>query len=448
MQHVKCYHSFFFDDWVCFICVLFASRCFRRYIRAAGGYQPSAVYATKMPYRNQSFPTFTSQSSSRSEYDNVNGSAGGQERQARSNEEVIHNLYNVNTHSVQTYASTDELKSESYDDYDESECTRGGGGRVPLKHGSFDSAYELRMCGEGGCYDDCTSCYGVSLERNSSLRLSNLTPSKFGSKRESHTDYKDSAFPYVDVGSSGGDAANISDYMARAYPHLQPEEYGGNGHVTQSGVPIIDGLVSRATTNWMSERHGTPSCPAQFVVGGGADGATMDPSHHVKQGSNYVEVSKPFEMADFYKYSERLRKQRVSAGSSIASDSPVPTPQRQASPFTQRTAPAGGGYQNPPPYIAPTSPTSQQSSRSRPHSPYSSSSLSSHEGSYSSSNYKSSPYHQNAQKYGGASQHGVYQAYQPTAQNNVYHHHQQYPAVPSAKLDSNHVDSSKLNRLV
>ena len=140
-----------------------------------------------MPYRNQSFPTFTSQSSSQSEYYNLNGSAG-QNRHGRSDQEVIHNLYN----SVSMYSSTDELKSESYDNCDESECM-GSGGRVPPKHGSFDSTHELRMC-EGGCYDDYSSqpCYGGSLERNSSLCLSNLTPSKFGSKRDSHTDYKDS----------------------------------------------------------------------------------------------------------------------------------------------------------------------------------------------------------------------------------------------------------------
>ena len=408
-----------------------------------------------MPYRNQSYPTFTSQSSTQSEYDNLNGSAG-QSRHGRSDQEVIHNLYNINTHSVTTYSSTDELKSERYDDYDESECM-GSGGRVPPKHGCFDSAHELRMC-EGSCYDDYSSqpCYGGSLERNSSLRLSNLTPSKFGSKRESHTDYKDSPFQYVDMPSSGGDA-HVSEYMARAYPHLQQEEYGGIGHVTQSGVPIIDGLVSRSATNWMSDgSHQGAPCSAQFVVGGGPENAVspmMDSSHRpmVKQCTSYVEVSKPFEMADVYKYSERLRKQRVSsqASSSIASDSPVHTPQRQPSPFTQRMVPAGGGYQNPPPYTAPTSPTSQQSSRSRPHSPYSSSSLSSHDGSYSSSSYIPSPYHQNAQKYGTA-QHGMYQTYQSATQNSPYHQHQQYPPRPPVKLDPNHggVSHGKLNRLV
>ena len=435
-----------------------AFSCCRRYLRAAG-YQPSAVYATKMPYRNQSFPTFTSQSSGQSEYDNVNGGVGGtrpgrsdQVIHGRSDQEVIHNFYNINTHSVSTYSSTDELKSESYDDYDESEHV-GLGGRVPLKHGSFDSAYELRTC-EGGCYDDYgPQCYGGSLERNSSLRLSDLTPSKFGSKRESHTDYKDSPFQYVDLPSSGGDA-NISDYMARAYPHLQPEEYGG--HNSHSGVPIIDGLVARTATNWMSDScHDAAPCSAQFVVGGGSDCVApplMDSSNRsTVNGPNYVEVSKPFVMADYYKYSERLRKQRVSsqASSSAASDSPAHTPQRQPSPFTQRVAPAGGGYQNPPPYTAPTSPTSQQSSRSRPHSPYSSSSLSSHDGSYSSSSYKPSPYHQNATKY-SAAPHGMYQTYQSTTQNNPYHQHQQYAPRPPTKLDPNQggLSHSKLNRLV
>ena len=179
----------------------------------------------------------------------------------------------------------------------------------------------------------------------------------------------------------------------------------------------------------------------------------MDSSHRpmVKQCTSYIKVSKPFEMADVYKYSERLRKQRVSGQASwgIASDSPVHTPQWQSLPFTQRMVPAGGGYQNPPPYTAPNSPTSQQSSRSRPHSPYSQSSLSSHDGSYSSSSYKPSPYHQNAQKY-SAAQHGMYQTYQSAAQNSPYHQHQQYPPRPPVKLDPNHggVSHGKLNRLV
>lgn len=195
------------------------------------------------------YPTYkvSSAASSQSEYDNVDIQP----------QVPLHNLYNLNSHRTSRYDSCDELKSPP-----------------PEVASPADEA-----------------------------DMEALTPSRFGSKRESHSDYRDS--PYYSPEPAG-------EYGIPAAPSATPLPPGT--------IPFIDSSHSSLTSSASSAMappypyHGpvepsshptspvyTPTYNANYSGGGDVS---------VTKYQNYVEVSKPFEMADVYKYSERRRRQQ------------------------------------------------------------------------------------------------------------------------------------------
>ena len=353
---------------------------------------PNAVYTTQ--YRKQMYPykqPTHSSNSSQSEYDNI-----------MAGQPAPHNLYNINTNRTSRYDSNDDiLKSPETDGegYDSFEQHSSGAGRPSLaKHSSLEGAVYKQ--------DPVPEVYGVSgyssLERNTSRtsqvvedELNELTPSRFGSKRESHSDYRDSHYQIVDMPPPPSHLQYPGEFPPppkEAYSRGYGGEEGGgdSGHKeygissTSGGgsgnIPYIDSSQSSLTSSASSvppypytgrydggagqqpqqppppqpqqQQHqqspydstGYPSSPQ----GTYSDSTPSPGSVSVTKYQNYVEVSKPFEMADVYKYSERRRRQRVS------DQGPSSPGSRGQSPYMPRAT-----HFN----------TQQQPSRSRPGSP-------------------------------------------------------------------------------
>ena len=109
----------------------------------------------------------------------------------------------------------------------------------------------------------------------------------------------------------------------------------------------------------------------------------------VTKYQNYVEVSKPFEMADFYKYSEKLRRQRVG-------DSPGPNRLQSPTPHS------GAGGQG-------------QTQSSRSNQPY------------MQSQATSPVPHQQAHAYGSMGRHATQDSYSARSEYNVATTSRPYP---------------------
>ncbi len=427
-----------------------------------GGYVPNSVYSTRTQYRTQMYPTLSNQgtppppspggqassvggSSNGNNSDYENAYTGPSNRKSRFDtrterenlrNENVHNLYNVSSTQTARYDSCDELKSPNSEEYDSYGSDLEG--RAQWGSGYHDNrGYRGRVPADSADY----TRYG-SLERNTkmaadhSLVLTDLSPSKFGSKRESHTDPRDSPYQIVDMPPVRR-MEYYPDYGANPPAPTGHSEYATHN----SSIHYMDSSQSSAGSSVTSSQQGawyegsvrqqappsTPqfeSPPAMYVqqelqnppvAGSGAGGdpggysyptpstnSTQPPgtgdSMTVTKYKSYVEVSKPFEMSDFYKYSERLRKQRH-----------VDTSPQPGSP-----QPYSGGLQTP------TSEDGSVRSNSRPASPFTQPPPPSHTH-HQPANQPSSPYHTASGPFGpgNGTVHSNYQQY--NSQSTVQH---------------------------
>ena len=440
--------------------------CFRH----QAGYTQNSVYSTRTMYRNQTYPTFTSRTGPTGaapptpgpgEYDTgslprqaslppQDGSLSSHSSQ-QSERDNYHNMYNISSSNTTHYNSADELKSpeemkEYYDSFREDGYNQA---YSPAKQAEWSEPYKRA----GSTEPEPAGHYG-SLDRNipplPHTQESDLEPTKFGSKRESHSDYKESVYHMEGMGdprmhpvSGGGYETSTGHYIppaqgqqtagylpgtpAAPHGHSTPEHqpgyppppphpaphgtpsHGSQSQVSQStsSLPYIDSSSSQSSIHSAASHHWndprdfakgrfnshTPimnnvesppirSAPSSVSWQGGrvpqqdtgpsgepdGGGEYQPPQNNmtITKFQSYVEVSKPFEMSDFYKYSEKLRKQRVS-------DTGVPTASNPGTPAGTPQTPTSHGAWTPGGY-APgrePSPCSQQSSRSRPSSPYS-----------------------------------------------------------------------------
>ena len=370
------------------------------------------------------YPTYSTkeQPGSQSDYENSSRSATQTSNRhvscidRENSRNDAQNLYNVNTNKMACYDSADELKSPASEDYD-SYCSDSEQGR-------------WRLGADGSYLPDQPRGYG-SLDRKTNTRdlmLPELRPSKFGSKRESHSDYRDSPYQIVDgpPPQSQGIADSRRDVITGG--HLQKYDVPVSEELTSQGdntshntsIPYIDcsqSSISMASSGtgapWYDNKdtgqyvpppqtsfvhqevqhyehgyHGYEPVPSR-----GSDMPYQAPlPNHQKQMTvtkyqNYVEVSKPFEMSDYFKYSERLRRQRVqdSPPMSVCSGPTSQSPHRQphlghpppsssssSSPHHPESQLSQGQVQyhgqNQAPHSG--SPAPYSSSRSRPSSPF------------------------------------------------------------------------------
>ena len=247
-----------------------------------GGYVPSSVYSTKTQYRDHTYPTFSS--SYLASPDVVRAASS---RACRSAERE-NNLYNVNSNRMDCYDSGDELKMPSPGVEDFAFYPRSGA-----------SSSEIISPGAGGEYVG-----NVTTKSTDSLQFSLQT------------------FSVPSVGGQSGTSERrtvTSEQYSYSNDRFVEKSSCGSVVVTQSSDSQLKAtMLSSSKFEAMSSNHSA----GRLTVYGEAE----PPGMTVKKFQNYVEISKPFEMSDFYKYSERLRRQRLSERDSLTSPVTSPLP--------------------------------------------------------------------------------------------------------------------------
>lgn len=313
-------------------------------------------------------------SSNQSEYDNM---------YAHSQQEAIHNLYNINTNQTMRYDSSDELKDGEGEEAYTAESQRL---QLPSKHGSLEGAYRRRSRDFEGHMNRAGS-----LEDD--LMLPSLAPSKYGSKRDSAADYNmeyhSSSLPPPRTRESDTDSISHSSSSTQELPPPPRELLMGDGN-EDSGFASYEGnyqdkmwyevgepssgLRQQPPPHTPQFESPPPSVVHQDQVSYQHESRSQLRSPQqvmtVTKYQSYVEVSKPFEMSDFYKYSEKLRKQRniqtkqekleaILSGKQIPPQPPhvdnvkryppyltSPTGSRPESPYSSMNSPSPGHYQS------------------------------------------------------------------------------------------------------
>lgn len=280
----------------------------------AAGYIPSSVYTTRTEYRNQTYPTFSSSHASSASLPSPYNPAQ-------------HNLYSVTSNMSRRYDSADELQSPP-GDYNPADSMYKRPNDPALQ-------YQQSQQQPFATPSPLHHRHGGSVD----LLDTELSPSKFGSKRESHADrqtYPDSEDGYRTYPGSLGGHHGTHPQSSKQYapePSGNTQWYVGNEPMmvhrprqqdTPTSYPMEDSNVSYEGMD-LSQME-SPASQSQHQQ-----------SLTVTKYQNYVEVSKPFEMSDFYKYSEKLRRQRVS-------ESPTQAYQGQSSSYATSSLPHDRSY--------------------------------------------------------------------------------------------------------
>ncbi|XP_064606112.1 LOW QUALITY PROTEIN: FERM domain-containing protein 4B-like [Liolophura sinensis] len=292
------------------------------------GYVTSQVYSTQTQYRAQRFPTLSGRS--RSDYDSFQGSPqhhhppphphyGGSHSGPISPISSVSNsnLYNVNTRRTSQYDSTDELQTPTnYDSYKDSpvyspDMTRESKFKLPVKHGSLESGLRQKSTPPG--LSSAIYMYG-SLDRRERER----------EKGESQADRGyPSEFCPTDVPDDTGDIMRgyPQDYCPTESPSYRKPgspalvfEYPTPRNSTSDSGSQGQPVSRNNSDSWKSSPY-----PASLhaVAGYTFRVAQPSPTPHdsrivtVNKMKPHTEVSKPYETSDFYKYSEKLRRQRM-----------------------------------------------------------------------------------------------------------------------------------------
>nr|XP_022302437.1 FERM domain-containing protein 4A-like isoform X3 [Crassostrea virginica] len=281
-------------------------------------------------YRNQIFPpplssrsaSSGSNMSSQSEYENVKRyEKGSQDSGFSSN----NNMYNLNTQRTSHYESTDEIKTPTNPEFSENVSTAGYG------KSDFTHKYEdyRKPPGHYGSLErnirrpDRWSYRDRQLSDSDSQVMTDLEPSKFGSKRNSQSEY--------DLVSTRSSVVEVP---------VRHEETGTPKHHRHKSAPWEDSAVTEPSPiirspdqqdNSFENHCYSPRLHEGSFFGGKGPNSVSDQSfypgrsdspHYTKQSNavvtvtkiqphrNVEVVSKPFEMSDFYKYSEKMRRQR------------------------------------------------------------------------------------------------------------------------------------------
>ncbi|XP_060078951.1 FERM domain-containing protein 4A-like isoform X2 [Ylistrum balloti] len=276
--------------------------------------------------------------SNQSEYENVRGYNRYDSQD--SGFSSANNMYNLMTQRTSHYDSTDEIKTPTNKEpHPDTDSVFSNDRIVQSKHGSLDGSYRKSLTSQ--------QSYG-SLERNSKKRdqhpsnrprdrqhsdsdthipVVDLEPSKYGSKRSSQSEYdlttprnsvvevpvsheeyhstsqkpehswQDTAqtepSPIVQSPQHMRQESKDSVYSGQCY---SPRIYEGSFQ-SHSDVQSAD---QAGTTTKRTESHQHKKHPSALVTV-----TKLNPHQSVEL------VSKPFEMSDFYKYSEKIRRQRM-----------------------------------------------------------------------------------------------------------------------------------------
>ncbi|XP_041348053.1 FERM domain-containing protein 4B-like isoform X3 [Gigantopelta aegis] len=306
----------------------------------SGGYLPSYALATRTQYRSQMYPTFTSRShsssSNQSEYDNMR-TGGRLEGSQDSGFSSANNMYNITTQRTSHYDSADQIRtSNSSVNGPNENVFHNDSLNLPSKHGSLERAHRKQ----------CVQKYN-SLERNAKgdyyskeeCKVQELKPSRFGSKRQSETEYE-----VEKPCSSPPHMVEVPVHHERNQHADRTVVYGGHNQHYGGSVSMEPSPVVQSPNQERVEATGRSNSP-QFYSPRGYEGSYSWTERSVRSPTGYehnvnvqrvespssttpptpqastlvtvtrlqphMEMTKPYEIADFYKYSERLRKQRL-----------------------------------------------------------------------------------------------------------------------------------------
>ncbi|CAH1784312.1 unnamed protein product [Owenia fusiformis] len=295
------------------------------------------------------YPTFSqrsqSNSSNMSEYDNI---------RSPSQEHGPGHVYHINTARTGRYDSADELKTPTpmtpdpygsgVDVFSESEVSSRDKRRHQQRTASLDRAY--RRSNESSSSVSDVDRYGSLDRRGDIVMLSELTPSRFGCKRDSHaepgdepsqsqlspitrhfSDSSDYSDPRTPTNIPQDDRPRSPRYMgplpgqiSSGYYPSGPNWYDNRGpHVSSSRDSSESGdysykprFIADTPTPPMVKHlpaYSYDSKESSNIPAAPPRGTSSQ--HHSIAVKNYgLETSKPFEMADVYKYSEKFRRQR------------------------------------------------------------------------------------------------------------------------------------------
>ena len=349
----------------------------------AAGYVPSSVYTTRNSYRDKMYPTHAGgmhhshSTSNTAAYlqQTQNGSrASGKSASITTADSGMYRTSRVDSSgssSLSQYANEMELKTGSLG-------TRQH--RTPTHQTQQLTSQDDRYYGSL----ERSSLKSVSREMSASPALvSDLVPSKFGSKRESISDKADSnahstqqmivdsisRYNAVESGQLPPDCDHYHHHHPHYYHHMQvPSQqqlaHHHHHHHFHSGhmQPVMNGFDSSTKSAFVPVPVSGPVVPqsadAKIVrqnsqtqkqqtdafkksadnllssthyqrqsSNNSAKSVASPQSSNVMHMQNFTEVSKPFEMADVYKYSEQRRRQKQGAPKQTLQQQNIPTVQ-------------------------------------------------------------------------------------------------------------------------
>lgn len=274
--------------------------------------------------------------SNQSEYENVRSNNRYDTGSQDSGFSSANNMYNLMTQRKSHYDSTDVLQTptnkEPYENFDTAFDDKL---QLSSRHGSLDGSYGKSLSPLN---------YG-SLERNpkrrnehwdrrdrkfsdseKDLNLQDLEPSKYGSKRNSRSEY--------DLSTPRNSLVEVP-VTHEASPHTRSNNYRrDSGRWQDTCKPEPSPIIKSPSQQQTNSEYTSSQCysprghEGSFHGHSGGKYSDYSPvpkrieSPHVQssalvtvtklQPHQSVEVvSKPFEMSDFYKYSEKIRRQRM-----------------------------------------------------------------------------------------------------------------------------------------
>lgn len=298
---------------------------------------------SKSGQRLQTYPGLVNRShssgsnmSNQSEYENVRSNNRYDTGSQDSGFSSANNMYNLMTQRKSHYESTDVLQTptnkEPYENFDSAFDDKL---QLSSRHGSLDGSYGKSLSSLN---------YG-SLERNTKrrnehwghrdrkysdsekdLNLQDLEPSKYGSKRNSRSEY--------DLSTPRNSLVEVP-VTHEASSHTRSNNYRrDSGRWQDSCKPEPSPIIKSPSQQQTNSEYTSSQCysprghEGSFHGHSGGKYSDYSPvpkrieSPHAQSSAlvtvtklqphqNVEVVSKPFEMSDFYKYSEKIRRQRM-----------------------------------------------------------------------------------------------------------------------------------------
>ncbi|KAL3852033.1 hypothetical protein ACJMK2_015722 [Sinanodonta woodiana] len=298
-----------------------------------GSYTPNVLYSAK----HQIYPAFNSRSQSAgSQAQYESGHIGSRlEGSVDSGFSSSINMYNVPSRRTSRYDSNDELKPVS--DFNHYETLDDAVLGVPSKHGSQEGLHHKSQNSYGSLERNFRKRNDRNIERKLSDSESNsddVNNSVYGSKRGSRSEYNLSSrnnlieVPVIHEGypknfNPVDRVKNVEEtwqdslspepspvVQGSRYSYSDSRERNVDPHTTNSYSPrLYEGVshISHHNTPFTAEHSiSIKRVESPRTVASASTIVTVS-----RLSSPQTEVSKPFEMSDFYKYSEKLRRLRM-----------------------------------------------------------------------------------------------------------------------------------------